>query len=449
MGGSIVLRVKGMVSGAANTQILTTASILSPADDDPSNNSTTFRTNIILPVAGDTTIYRMDAIESTLASLPIVPNGNGTINLVFKLVSGPVIPSLGTTFTVPVEYSPLMNRTGNGVSYLWDSIGVYYDGASVPDFLTIEPNIATFFTNLPASNVKTIPKVPDGVSSDQYFQQLLADNTIEPLGTFKLKIGSYPVIPEESTSKLEWAAIYLHNNYNFAHNETDIQWGHYVSALVQPVTSNIVGFTTTEIVPVLFDNSYTYRFTAFKNIDVTPSSDENFTAGFNWANLAYGQLSFWTPQALPVTFAEFNASRTFDGILFEWTTSSETGNSHFELELSADGKKFVKVGEVISKAESGNSSLPLSYSFIAALPGGVALFSGLALMLLGAGGWMRRRNAAFVLVVLAGLALGIMGCSKATEKLLDHKEQLFARITQVDKDGTRSHSTMVKVIDKR
>lgn len=91
----------------------------------------------------------------------------------------------------------------------------------------------------------------------------------------------------------------------------------------------------------------------------------------------------------------------------------------------------------------------MSYSFIAALPGGVALFSGLALMLLAAGGWMRRRNAAFVLVVLAGLALGIMGCSKATEKLLDHKEQLFARITQVDKDGTRSHSTVVKVIDKR
>src|SRR5690606_8265415 len=138
LGGSSVLRVKGMVSGGANTQILTTASIISLADDDPSNNSTTFCTNIILPVAGDTTIiYRMDAIESTLASLPIVPNGNGTINLVFKLVSGPVIPSLGTTFTVPVEYSPLMNRTGNGVSYLWDSIGVYYDGASVPDFLTI------------------------------------------------------------------------------------------------------------------------------------------------------------------------------------------------------------------------------------------------------------------------------------------------------------------------
>jgi hypothetical protein len=46
-----------------------------------------------------------------------------------------------------------------------------------------------------------------------------------------------------------------------------------------------------------------------------------------------------------------------------WTTVTESKNSGFEIERSPDGIKFEKINLVSSKAEQGNSSRPISYTF--------------------------------------------------------------------------------------
>ncbi len=48
-----------------------------------------------------------------------------------------------------------------------------------------------------------------------------------------------------------------------------------------------------------------------------------------------------------------------------WSTSSETNNAYFYIEASKDGVNFEKLGDkvVLSKAEHGNSSAALFYTF--------------------------------------------------------------------------------------
>lgn len=66
---------------------------------------------------------------------------------------------------------------------------------------------------------------------------------------------------------------------------------------------------------------------------------------------------------LPVTFGDIMAIIKNGILQINWTSITETNNSHFIIEASTDGRHFTKVGTVQSKAESGNSSSSLNYSF--------------------------------------------------------------------------------------
>lgn len=65
---------------------------------------------------------------------------------------------------------------------------------------------------------------------------------------------------------------------------------------------------------------------------------------------------------LPVELAQFSASldESIEAVKLDWTTLSETNNSHFEIEKSSDGIRFEKAGMV---AGNGNSNVVVSYSF--------------------------------------------------------------------------------------
>ncbi|WP_157530761.1 T9SS type A sorting domain-containing protein [Hymenobacter norwichensis] len=52
---------------------------------------------------------------------------------------------------------------------------------------------------------------------------------------------------------------------------------------------------------------------------------------------------------LPVELVSFEAERTSSGVQCSWKTASEKNNSHFEVERSADGHQFEKVGRVAGK----------------------------------------------------------------------------------------------------
>lgn len=65
--------------------------------------------------------------------------------------------------------------------------------------------------------------------------------------------------------------------------------------------------------------------------------------------------------ALPVVFSDFEAREIEGNAALEWSTSSETNASHFEIEKSLDAKTFSSIGK---QDAIGNSSVQNNYRFI-------------------------------------------------------------------------------------
>jgi hypothetical protein len=66
---------------------------------------------------------------------------------------------------------------------------------------------------------------------------------------------------------------------------------------------------------------------------------------------------------LPVTLSYFKGEQSGVSNNLTWSTATEQNNKGFEVERSADGRNFSRIGFVASKAESGTSSTALNYSF--------------------------------------------------------------------------------------
>lgn len=68
-------------------------------------------------------------------------------------------------------------------------------------------------------------------------------------------------------------------------------------------------------------------------------------------------------QMLPIKLVSFDANKKGSVAELVWTTAVEQNNKGFAIERSADGRTWVNLGFVSSKAENGNSSHKLEYSF--------------------------------------------------------------------------------------
>ena len=71
---------------------------------------------------------------------------------------------------------------------------------------------------------------------------------------------------------------------------------------------------------------------------------------------------------LPVTFTSFTAQQATGKVVLNWRTAQEENSDHFSIERSSNGLAFDIIGNV---SAAGNSSSPITYSFIdpAPLPG--------------------------------------------------------------------------------
>ncbi len=66
---------------------------------------------------------------------------------------------------------------------------------------------------------------------------------------------------------------------------------------------------------------------------------------------------------LPVSLISFDAYKKGNTVDLLWATASEKNNSGFDVERSADGNLWTKLGTVNSKAENGSSNVKLEYDF--------------------------------------------------------------------------------------
>ena len=98
--------------------------------------------------------------------------------------------------------------------------------------------------------------------------------------------------------------------------------------------------------------------------------------------------------SLPVTWLSFTGKMAAGQVILDWSTASEQNNRHFEIERSAENQRFTKIGQV---AGAGNSNTVRKYSYTDAEP--------------------------------------LTGNS-------------FYRILQVDLDGTKSYSAVVRIDNK-
>lgn len=74
-------------------------------------------------------------------------------------------------------------------------------------------------------------------------------------------------------------------------------------------------------------------------------------------NTSSGQIE---NQVLPVTFKEFNLSKSSGKYALNWATESEINNSHYEIEYSKNGLDYSVIGNLEGK---GNSLNTTKYSY--------------------------------------------------------------------------------------
>lgn len=191
------------------------------------------------------------------------------------------------------------------------------------------------------------------------------------------------------------------------------------------------------------------RSTIYANTAV-PFRNALITKGWSigWDDIATPGSSCYD-MVLPVTFDNISAILKNGNLQVSWTTLTETGNSHFEIEASADGKSFATIGRVLTKARAGNSSVPLNYDFRESV-NGTALMACMGILLLGAAGFgvSHRKKYLFIMLAVAGLGLSILGCNKNGLSAGDEGSALYVRIKQVDENGDFKYSKVVKAIRK-
>ena len=179
------------------------------------------------------------------------------------------------------------------------------------------------------------------------------------------------------------------------------------------------------------------------------------TAAFTWTSVepapcpSPGTLSITGDVALWVAFGTVSAQLKNNSLYVNWQTVTEKENDHFEIEASKDGAIFKAIAHVPSKAANGNSDQLISYEWSAGANAvslaAVSLAAAAFFLLLA----FRRRKNTFVpitaiLLVIIGMA---WGCKKNKNEI-DTNAPSFIRVAQVDKDGTRTYSKVIKVIQE-
>ena len=169
---------------------------------------------------------------------------------------------------------------------------------------------------------------------------------------------------------------------------------------------------------------------------------KTYTFSFGDYGISGNKPYLTTAATLPVKLTEFTATLQQSGLLkANWKTASETNNSHFILQSSADGKVWK---DLVRKAAAPNDANGATYQVETNI-GDISLagFALLAILLLPLSNKRYRSMA-----VIAVFVLFAASCAKSNE--LDQialggaktgvNGTLYLRLAQVDLDGTTTYS---------
>lgn len=193
-----------------------------------------------------------------------------------------------------------------------------------------------------------------------------------------------------------------------------------------------------------------YHTLALKNDGTLWSTGLNSSGQLGLANNSNGNVFSLVScgSVLPVRFGYINASIENHQLIVNWQTLQEIENSHFDIEVSRDGRMFKKAGTVISQAQDGNSSTSIEYRFQLELQNislvGLSLFPFLLAFSFPVKN--RRKYSLLLLTFFCVANVGLLSCSKEENTISkNERETLFVRVKQVDKDGQAEFSKIIKV----
>ncbi|GAA0564852.1 hypothetical protein GCM10009415_54320 [Chitinophaga japonensis] len=263
-GASITLTVTGTAGDSGTITNEATVSASAAVNDSLlTNNLSTFTTVIRPPCTGTSSVYSFDP-AATLSGAGTIGANGGTVDLVFTLSSGPAVPGLGASFTIPLTYSDFHQRF-SGTDHTWrgfNNLGpASWDGVNSTTGFTIVPNVQSFYAALPASNTSQEPVVTPN-TTDNFFTTYLADGTLDQLGTFDITIGTIPAAPNGMQVIADSIRIFSSNNLSTNGNGFD-QGGWWLKPVAQHRVYTSSAASQTIPLSVPYGNTYTYRYSAF------------------------------------------------------------------------------------------------------------------------------------------------------------------------------------------
>ncbi len=140
---------------------------------------------------------------------------------------------------------------------------------------------------------------------------------------------------------------------------------------------------------------------------------------------------------LLVELGALNAFIKNEQLQIDWKTVSETNNAEFIIDISTTGIGGWKtIGVVKSKAENGNSTADIDYSYNISLSSALGMLAMALLFGLFIPVGNKRKRIVLSLLAIA-MTIGYYSCQKSQltgETTIG--EKIFVRLSQIDKDGT-------------
>ena len=147
---------------------------------------------------------------------------------------------------------------------------------------------------------------------------------------------------------------------------------------------------------------------------------------------------------LGVTLGPVTATIKNNALLVDFSSLSEKNNDRFIIEAATDGMSFKEIG--IVKSAVVNSDTPVYYHFsLDTAKMNLAGTGCLGLFIIAS--LIYQRNRRLFAVLAAVSVIMFISCEKAADEVpASSISNVYIRITQVDTDGTKTHSKIVKAI---